>query len=306
MFKIFIDGAEGTTGLVIRDRLKEYTGIEILSLSEQYRKDNNAKSDVMNECDLVFLCLPDVVAKESVSLITNPKTIVIDTSTAHRTNEDWVYGFAEIEGQLEKIKNSKRIANPGCHASGFISLVAPLVQKGIIDANTPLSAFSLTGYTGGGKKMIAEYEGELPNAYKSPRQYGLTQSHKHIPEIVKVCGLNTKPCFCPIVANYPRGMQVTVPLSKSQVNGSINDIKNIYKNYYTNEIVYFNEKASENGFLSSNNLAYKDSLEISVFGDDNNMILVSRFDNLGKGASGASIQNMNIVLGFDQKKGLSL
>ena len=306
MIKVFIDGAEGTTGLVIRDRLKEYTGIEIITLPDELRKDITARTEAMNGADLVFLCLPDQAAKEAVTFISNPNTIVIDTSTAHRTNDEWTYGFPELTGQLDKIKNSKRIANPGCHASGFIALIAPLVEKGAISKDATLSAFSITGYTGGGKKMIAEYEGDQPDLYKAPRQYGLTQAHKHIPEIVKVCGLNVKPCFCPIVANFPRGMEVTIPLTKQQVNVSIEEIKKIYKEYYQGKIVFFNENASENGFLSAKALERKDSLEISVHGDDNNMILVARFDNLGKGASGAAIQNMNLVLGFAQEKGLTL
>jgi N-acetyl-gamma-glutamyl-phosphate reductase len=306
MVKVFIDGAEGTTGLVIRDRLKEYSGIEVLSLPEELRKDATARKEIMNKCDLVFLCLPDVAAKEAVTFITNPNTVVIDTSTAHRTNDEWTYGFPELSGQKEKIKNSKRIANPGCHASGVISLIAPLVEKGAIDKDCALSAFSITGYTGGGKKMIAEYENSCPDLYLAPRQYGLTQTHKHIPEIVKVCGLQSKPCFCPIVSNFPRGMEVTIPLCKSQLKVGIDDIIEIYKDYYQGSIVFFNENASENGFLSAKTLANKDSLEISVHGNDENLILVARFDNLGKGASGAAIQNMNLVLGFEEEKGLNL
>lgn len=306
MIKVFIDGAEGTTGLVIRDRLKEYSGIEVLSLPEEVRKDATARKEIMNKSDLVFLCLPDVAAKEAVTFVTNPKTIIIDTSTAHRTNEEWDYGFPELTGQKEKIKNSKRIANPGCHASGFIALVAPLIESGVIDENVALSAFSITGYTGGGKKMIAEYEGDCPQLYNAPRQYGVSQAHKHIPEMIKICNLQTKPTFCPIVSNFPRGMEVTIPISKKDINASVEKVKQIYRDYYTSSIVFFNENADENGFLSANKFANKDSLEISVFGNDENMILVARFDNLGKGASGAAIQNMNLVLGFDEEKGLSL
>lgn len=306
MIKVFIDGAEGTTGLVIRDRLKEYSGIEVLSLPEELRKDATARKDVMNKCDLVFLCLPDVAAKEAVTFVTNPNTVIIDTSTAHRTNEEWDYGFPELTGQKDKIKNSKRIANPGCHASGFIALVAPLIESGVIDKDVALSAFSITGYTGGGKKMIAEYEGDCPDLYSAPRQYGISQTHKHIPEMMKVCKLQTKPSFCPIVSNFPRGMEVTIPISKKDINVGIEKVKQIYREYYNGKIVFFNENADESGFLSANKFANKDSLEVSVFGNDENMILVARFDNLGKGASGAAIQNMNLVLGFDEEKGLSL
>ena len=306
MTKIFIDGGEGTTGLVIKDRLKAYSGIELITLPEELRKDVNARTEAMNKSDVVFLCLPDAAAKEAVTFVTNPNTVVIDTSTAHRTNDEWTYGLPEITGQADKIKKSKRIANPGCHASGFITLVAPLIEKGIISPNTALTSFSITGYTGGGKKMIAEYEGDLPDLYKAPRQYGLTQMHKHIPEMMKVCKLQTKPCFCPVVANFPRGMEVTVTLTKDQVNGNLDAIKDVYRSYYTGKLVYFNEKADENGFLSSKTMEFKDSLEISVHGTDENILLVARFDNLGKGASGAAIQNMNIVLGLPEEKGLNI
>lgn len=306
MTKIFIDGGEGTTGLVIKDRLKAYSGIELITLPEELRKDVNARTEAMNKSDVVFLCLPDAAAKEAVTFVTNPNTVVIDTSTAHRTNDEWTYGLPEITGQADKIKKSKRIANPGCHASGFITLVAPLIEKGIINPNTALTSFSITGYTGGGKKMIAEYEGDIPDLYKAPRQYGLTQMHKHIPEMMKVCNLQTKPCFCPIVANFPRGMEVTVTLTKDQVNGNLDAIKDVYRSYYTGKLVYFNEKADENGFLSSKTMEFKDSLEISVHGTDENILLVARFDNLGKGASGAAIQNMNLVLGLPEEKGLNI
>ena len=305
MTKIFIDGAEGTTGLVIRDRLKDYKGIEIISLADDMRKDVSARTDAMNQADLVFLCLPDAAAREAVTFVSNPNTVVIDTSTAHRTNDEWTYGFPELMGQRDKIKSSKRIANPGCHASGFIALVAPLVEKGILSTDTAISAFSLTGYTGGGKKMIAEYEGEKPKLFEAPRQYGLAQSHKHIPEMMKVCGLNVKPCFSPIVADFPRGMEVSVSLFKKDVNCNIEQIKNTYKNYYKNGIVWYNDQVNENGFLSANAFAGRDDMEISVHGNDENIILVARFDNLGKGASGAAIQNMNIVLGLDEKTGLN-
>ncbi len=306
MTKIFIDGGEGTTGLVIKDRLRAYSGIELITLPEELRKEVSARTEAMNKSDVVFLCLPDAAAKEAVTFVTNPNTVVIDTSTAHRTNDEWTYGLPEITGQADKIKKSKRIANPGCHASGFITLVAPLIEKGIISPNTALTSFSITGYTGGGKKMIAEYEGKIPDLYKAPRQYGLSQMHKHIPEMMKVCNLQTKPCFCPIVANFPRGMEVTVALCKEQINGSIESIKEVYKSYYTGKLVYFNEKADENGFLSSKTMEFKDSLEISVHGNDENILLVARFDNLGKGASGAAIQNMNLVLGLPEEKGLNI
>lgn len=306
MYKVFIDGSAGTTGLKIYDRLKQRKDISLITIDEKFRKDINARKDSINSSDVCFLCLPDDAARESVSLVDNDNTIIIDTSTAHRTNEDFTYGFAEINGLREKIKTAKKIANPGCHASGFISLIAPLIKAGALKTNINLSAYSLTGYTGGGKKMIAEYEdGNRPSAFDSPRLYGLTQSHKHLPEMIKVCGIDNAPVFMPIVCDYPCGMQVTVPLFASDLKVSVNDIKEIYKNQYNGKVVYFVEN-SENGFLSSNNLSGRDDMQISVFGNDDRITLVSRFDNLGKGASGAAVQNMNISLGLDETIGLNL
>ena len=303
MVKIFIDGAEGTTGLVIRDRLKDYKGIEIITLPEELRKDVQSRTQAMNSADLVFLCLPDAAAKEAVTFITNPNTVVIDTSTAHRTNDEWAYGFPELTGRREKIKSSKRIANPGCHASGFIALVAPLIEKGVIDNKTCVSAFSITGYTGGGKKMIAEYENDLPALYHAPRQYGITQQHKHLKEMVKICGIENAPIFCPIVAPYYCGMEVTVPLFKKDIKGEVNNIKEIYKEYYKNGLVKFSE-SEESGFLSANLMAGRDDMLVGVYGNEDRFTLVARFDNLGKGASGAALQNMNIMLGVKEDTGL--
>ena len=307
MVKVFIDGGAGTTGLVIRERLIDNDELQIITLPDELRKDEKARAEAMNSADVVFLCLPDAAAIEAVKLVTNPNTVVIDTSTAHRTADGWTYGFAEIAGQKEKIKNSKRIANPGCHASGFIALVAPLVEKGLIDKEQSLSCFSLTGYTGGGKKMIAEYEDALPKLYKAPRQYGLSQTHKHIPEMMKVTGITQKPCFCPIVASFPRGMEVTVTLTSKQVKGTLADVKAAYADYYKGgAIVKYVDGGDESGFLSASALANRDTMEISAYGNDDNMILVARFDNLGKGASGSALQNMNIVLGLDETTGLNV
>ncbi len=306
MIKVFIDGSAGTTGLNVFERLSAYSGIEIITLPEELRKDIKAREEAINSSDVTFLCLPDASAIEAVSLLKNDKTVIIDTSTAHRTLDNWAYGFPELKGQREKIKNSKLIANPGCHASGFIALINPLVECGLLNKDVNLTAFSITGYTGGGKNMIKEYEQEVHSFYSAPRQYGLMQKHKHIPEIVKICGLTSKPNFCPIVSNFPRGMQVTVPIFKKDLNGSIEEVKQAYKNLYTGKVVYFNENADENGFLSSNALAGKDSLEISVHGNMDNILLVARFDNLGKGACGSAIQNLNIVLGLPEEKGLVL
>ena len=304
MTKIFIDGSSGTTGLNIRERLKEYSGIEIISLPPELYKDNLAKAEAINQSDITILCLPDLSAKESVSLCTNKNTVIIDTSTAHRTLQGWTYGFPELTGNIELIKNSKRIANPGCHASGFISLIAPLTENGIINKDTVLSCFSLTGYTGGGKNMIKEYETEEIPLNKAPRLYGLSQSHKHLPEMMKYGGLTNAPAFCPIVAPFPRGMEVVVTLNKKDLLATESDIREVYKNYYTGNIIKYNENADENGFLSASKFANTDQMEISVFGSSENLILVSRFDNLGKGACGSVIQNLNIVLGEPQEKGL--
>lgn len=305
MYKVFIDGSAGTTGLKIVDRLSNRKDIELITLSDELRKDLGARKDALNSSDLAFLCLPDVAAKESVSLIENEKVKIIDTSTAHRVNPAWVYGFPELNGQREKIKASKRIANPGCHASGFIALVAPLVAEGVIDKNLNLSCFSITGYTGGGKKMIAEYEGqEKPYLFNAPRQYGLTQTHKHLPEMKAVCKMDFDPIFCPIVSDYDCGMEVTVPLFGKDVKGGIEKIKEVYQKAYGGKVVKFVDSDNENGFLSANKMCGRDDMEISVFGNDDRILLVSRFDNLGKGASGAALQNMNILLGVDETTGL--
>ena len=305
MVKVFIDGSAGTTGLRIHERLSARTDISLITLTEELRKDTEARREALNSADIAFLCLPDAAAVEAVSLIENPSVAVIDTSTAHRTADGWTYGFPEIGSLREKISASKRVANPGCHASGFVSLVAPLVEKGIIPSDMPLSAFSLTGYSGGGKKMIAEYEGEGRNKLlDAPRMYGITQQHKHLPEMSVVCGLSVAPVFCPIVAPYYSGMEVTVPLFASQINGGIDDIKAVYESYYKDGLVSFVPDGDEAGFMSAGALSGKDNMLVSVTGNSDRILLVSRFDNLGKGASGAAIQNMNILLGVDEKTGL--
>ncbi len=307
MYNVFIDGSAGTTGLKIVDRLSNRKDINLITLPDELRKDISARKQALNDCDVAFLCLPDAAAIEAVSLIDNPKVKVIDTSTAHRVNNAWQYGFAEINGFYEKIAKSKRIANPGCHASGFIALVNPLINAGVLSKNVNLTCFSLTGYTGGGKKMIAEYESEdMPALYQAPRQYGLTQNHKHLPEMQEYCSLTTKPIFCPIVANYDRGMEVSVPIFAKDIKCELDGIKEIYKKVYDGKVVKFVDENFENGFLSANSMKNKDGMEISVYGNEDRLVLVSRFDNLGKGASGAAIQNMNILLGLDQTTGLVL
>ena len=310
MKKVFIDGSAGTTGLRIVERLENRDDIELIKLTEENRKDSEARKKALNEADIAFLCLPDAAAIEAVSLIDNDKTVVLDTSTAHRTNSDWAYGFPELSNTAEeKIKNSKRIAVPGCHASGFISLVYPLVEKGIISKDILLSCFSLTGYSGGGKKMIAEYEdAERDELLNAPRQYGLSQTHKHLPEMTAITGIENAPAFIPVVDDYYSGMEVTVPIFASQLNEgyTVEDIKNAYKEKYQGPVVKYGEAFDESGFVSANKLSFNDGMEISVSGNSDRILLISRYDNLGKGASGAAVECMNIVLGIDKTTGLEI
>ena len=307
MTKVFIDGSAGTTGLRIYERLGNRSDLELMILPDALRKDPAARAEMLDSADIAFLCLPDQAAREAVSLVTSPNTVVIDTSTAHRTNPDWAYGFAELTGKRAAVQASHRIANPGCHASGFVSLIAPLVENGLLKADAKLSCFSLTGYSGGGKNMIADYESPDRNPLlKGPRQYGLTQAHKHLPEMMKICGLDNAPVFCPVVGDFYSGMEVTVPLFASDLKGGIEEIKALYKNYYSSGLVKFAEEADPDGMLSAAAFSGRDDMSVSVYGNDDRIILVSRFDNLGKGASGAAIQNMNIVLGIDESTGLNV
>lgn len=308
MTKVFIDGKAGTTGLKIYDRLSKRSDIELLTLPEELRKDISAREKMLNSADIAFLCLPDAAAKEAVSLIHNDNTVVIDTSTAHRTNPHWAYGFPELSEELsEKIKNSKRIAVPGCHASGFIALVYPLVNTGAISKDVLLNCVSLTGYSGGGKQMIADYESEDRNKeLSSPRQYGTAQTHKHIPEMVAMTGISSAPVFCPIVADFYSGMQVTVPLHKSQLSQGfdIDKVKAVYKELYTDSLVTYVDKMDDTGFISSNAFTGFDNMQITVEGNENRLLLIARYDNLGKGASGAAVECMNIALGIDKTTSL--
>lgn len=303
MKKVFIDGSAGTTGLRIYERLGKRRDIELITLSEENRKDDGARAEALNSCDIAFLCLPDDAARAAVSMCQNSGTAIIDTSTAHRTQEGWVYGFPEIAGLREKIKSSKRVANPGCHASGFAALVAPLVEKGIIDPAEVLSCTSLTGYSGGGKKMISEYEGEgRDELLEAPRLYGISQKHKHLPEMQKVCGLEKEPAFCPIVAPFYSGMEVIVTVFDKKIE----EIKAVYADYYRTGLVKFTDSGDETGFLSALKMSGRDDMEIGVYGNDERATLIARFDNLGKGASGAAIQNMNILMGMQESEGLCI
>ena len=310
MKKIFIDVKAGTTGLRIYERLENRHDIEIITLSEELRKDPEAREQAINSADVVFLCLPDAASIEAVAMVKNENTVIIDTSTAHRTNPDWAYGFAELSASFEnKIKTSKRIAVPGCHASGFIALVYPLIEAGILSKDVELTCHSLTGYSGGGKQMIAQYDEDGRDVLlDAPRQYGIAQSHKHLKEMVKISGLENAPIFCPIVSDFYSGMEVTVPIFKSMLkNGAIvDDIRKIYFDKYNTEIVKYVEDADEGGFLASNKLSGKDSMEITVCGNEDRIILVARYDNLGKGASGAALECLNIVLGNEKTANLDI
>ena len=309
MAKVFIDGSYGTTGLRIRERLSERRDIELMLLPDELRKDQHARIESILSADVAFLCLPDDVARDTVQAVDRLgfcDTVIIDCSTAHRTSDDWVYGMPELDGQSFLIKDSKRIANPGCHASGFIALVAPLVQDGIIRHTARLSCFSLTGYSGGGNRMIAQYEApDRDPLLEAPRMYALGQEHKHLSEMVKVCGLEHAPVFCPVVGDFYSGMQVTVCLTREDVRGTIEDIRAAYREKYHCGLVSYVED-DEEGFLSAVKYSGRDDMTLSVYGNNDRITLVSRFDNLGKGASGSAIQNMNIVLGMGEATGLVL
>lgn len=310
MKKVFIDGSAGTTGLRILQRLSERSDIELIRLPEELRKDNAARKKALNECDIAFLCLPDAAAIEAVNMIENENTVVLDTSTAHRTDEGWAYGFPELSDEhFKKVASSKRIAVPGCHASGFIALTYPLIEKGILDADTLLTCHSITGYSGGGKSMIAQYEdSDRDTLLDAPRQYALGQTHKHLPEMAKITGLKNAPVFCPIVSDFYSGMVVTVPLFKEQLKEGygIEDIKTAYKEKYTTDIVSYSESISENGLISANALSFKDSMQITVEGNEDRILLIARYDNLGKGASGAALECMNIAMGSSPSQMLDI
>ena len=310
MKTIFIDGRAGTTGLRIVERLSGRADISLLTLSEEDRKKPDCRKEALNSCDIAFLCLPDAASREAVSMMENPDVVLIDTSTAHRTNPDWAYGFPELsKAHLEKICASKRIAVPGCHASGFIALVYPLIEAGLISPDLGLTCHSITGYSGGGKTMIADYEKEgRDSLLDAPRQYGLTQTHKHLPEMKTITGISYEPIFCPIVSDFYSGMEVTVPLfgKDLSVGADIDKIKDIYRKKYTGPIVSFKESISESGLISACGLSGLDSMEITVEGNQDRILLIARYDNLGKGASGAAVECLNLVMGTDATSGLEL
>ncbi len=307
MTKVFIDGSAGTTGLRIHERLAERKDLSLLILSDEERKNPEARREMLNAADIAFLCLPDAAAIEAVELAKGSKVRIIDTSTAHRTNPAWAYGFAELADLRAKIAASDRVANPGCHASGVLALVEPLVRNGLLSADASLAVTSLTGYSGGGKKMIAEYEDAARSPlFDAPRQYALSQSHKHLPEILAIGGLTVAPAFLPIVGDFYSGMEVTVPIFKKDLTGTIEDVRALYADIFKGPMVRYNAEMGEGGFLSASAFSGRDDMEVGVFGNEERILLVSRFDNLGKGASGAAIQNMNIMLGVDETTGLCI
>ncbi len=309
MKKIFIDGSHGTTGLRIRERLSERKDITLVNLSDEKRKDKKARAEMLNSCDIAFLCLPDDAAIEAADMVENKDVILIDTSTAHRTSPGWAYGFPELSaGFEEKIAHSKRIAVPGCHASGFVVLVYPLVEAGLLEKSALLTCFSLTGYSGGGKKMIAEYEAEdVPYLLKTPRQYGILQNHKHLKEMTGITELENPPVFCPIVDDFYSGMEVTVPVFSGMLKkGDADAVRKIYEEKYAGPIVHYKEDLAKDGFLAAGSLSGRDSMYVSVSGNSERILLTAVYDNLGKGASGAAIECMNIVTGHKKEYGLDL
>ena len=309
-YKVFIDGSSGTTGLRIADRLAGRPELELLTIAEADRKKVEKRAEVINSADLAFLCLPDAASKEVIPLV-KPEVKVLDTSTAFRTAPGWVYGFPELRGQREKIRTASRVAVPGCHASGFIVLARPLVELGLVPADYPFSCHSLTGYSGGGKKMIAQYEDpDRPALYSTPRAYGLTLHHKHLPEMQAVSGLKSAPIFCPIVDDYYSGMEVTVPLRMELLNGVTPEaIAKALADYYAGEKLFTVHplgELPEDGMLAAGGLQGTDRIELytTASPDGSQMLLISLFDNLGKGSSGAAVQCMNIMLGLKETAGL--
>lgn len=311
MTKVFIDGKDGTTGLKIYKRFESRNDIELLLINPDKRKDINERARLINESDITFLCLPDAASIEAVSLVKNDNVKIIDTSTAHRTLDGWAYGFAELsQAHRQKIENSNRIAVPGCYASGFNAIVYPLVKNGFISNDYDIVCYALSGYTGAGKKGIAQYEDKnRDNELDSPRLYALTQEHKHLKEMKAISNLVREPIFSPIICDYPQGMVVTIPLYTERMNKKYTkeDIQQMFAAHYAgNNIVKVRELGYTPAMIGTNNFANRDDMEIEINGNDDRILITSRFDNLGKGASGAAIQCMNIAMGIDEKTGLNI
>ena len=307
-YKVFIDGAHGTTGLKIRSYLQARDDIEIIEIAEDLRKDLNERVRLAKEADVSLLCLPDAASRE-LAEAAPPDVRLIDTSTAFRTDPDWVYGLPELKrGQREKIRNSTRTANPGCHATGFIVLAEPVVEAGVVSPDYPFDCFSVTGYSGGGKQMIEKHHAsDRPEYLISPGQYALKQAHKHLPEMVMMSGITEAPAFSPVVGDYFSGMVVTVPLHRRLMKSplSVEELRQLFRDHYAGEpLIRVMDQDPEDGFIHSDIMKQRNDLEIFVTGNDDRPILISRFDNLGKGASGAAVQNLNIMLGIEETKGL--
>ncbi len=316
MVKVFIDGGEGTTGLRILERFEVRNDVELLKINPELRKDLNERAKMINMSDITFLCLPDVAAIEAVSLIDkdNDHTVIIDASTAHRTLPDWAYGLPELGSDFrDKIRNSNRIAVPGCYASGFQMCAYPMLKMGVITPDYPLFATALSGYSGAGKKAIALYESEdKTNDLYAPREYALSQNHKHLKEMKAICGLEEMPLFTPVVDDYYSGMIVSLPLYVSRMNKKVTPamLRDMFAEYYEGEqfikVMPFGAEAEDNNFFAANAYSGRDDAQIYVTGNEERILVSARFDNLGKGASGAAIQCMNIKLGVDEATGLNL
>ena len=312
-YKIFVDGQEGTTGLQINDYLSKRPDLEILNIEPEKRKDPEARRILLNEADVAFLCLPDPAAKESVSLVENPNTRIIDASTAFRTDPDWTYGLPELnKNQRELIKNSHRVSNPGCHATGLILPLYPLIEEGVVPTDYPITCTSLSSYSGGGKKLIEKYENSgWEGGLNSPKHYALKLTHKHLPEMQKMAGLKFPPVFVPVVSNFYKGIAVSIPLLPRLLNKKVSaaDVRDLLASHYASEhfvrvMPYESDAYLENGYLNAEACNNTNNADIFIFGNDSQILLLTRFDNLGKGASGAAIQNMNIMLGLDEGMGL--
>ena len=312
-YKIFIDGKEGTTGLQIYERFANRKDVEILQIDDEKRKDPQEKAKMINASDFTFLCLPDAASIESVSLCTNPKTRIIDASTAHRTNPDWAYGFPELDKSFrEKIVSSNRVAVPGCYASGFVAIAYPLVKSGIMQKDYPVVVHAVSGYSGAGKKAIAQYEAEgRDKGLDSPRLYALTQQHKHLPEMKKIPGLDFEPIFNPYICDYYQGMTVTVGLHSRCLAKklSASDVREMFASHYegcnfVKVAPFMGEGVLPDQFIPANTLAGTNNMQVFVYGNDDRIMVTTRFDNLGKGASGAAVQCLNIMMGIDETTGL--
>lgn len=314
MKKVFIDGSEGTTGLRIFERFEGRDDIEILKISSELRKDPEEIKKYINASDITFLCLPDAAAREAVAMVENENTIIIDTSTAHRTEEGWAYGYPELSPKhREAIKNGKRIAVPGCYATGFITIAYPMIAQGMLPKDYPVAAFAMSGYSGAGKKTIAVYEAdERDKELDAPREYALTQNHKHLKEMQKITGLARTPLFSPLICDYYSGMVVTLQFYADMLSGkpTPEKVHELFDTYYKGEqfvkVMPYGKETEYNGFLAGNTCSGWDGIEVYVTGNEERILVSTRFDNLGKGASGAAVQCLNILLGCEENKGLVL